>query len=124
MKTRKEWFHGRRFVTEVFDDGGGGSSFEPIIIDIGDIYNMSSGEEWSFNGNFPSDPTGKLIMVKYTYGINPGTAVVTDAFKADRNGPSPTPIPFIMFSINRNDTGTIYTYKFMYDVTNNKLYTI
>lgn len=124
MKTRKEWFHGRRFVTEVFDDGGGGGSFEPIVIDLGDIYNMGSGMEWPFTGTFPSDPTGKLIMVNYTYGINHGCAIVTDAFKADRNGPSSTPIPFIMFSIHRNDMGTDYNYKMMYDVTNNKLYTM
>ena len=125
MKTRKEWFHGRRFVTEVFDDGGGGGgSFEPVVIDIGDIYSMGSGEEWPFTGTFPSDPTGKLIMVKYKYNINPGTAIVTNAFKADRNGPSSTPIPFIMFTIARNDMGTDYVYKFMYDVTNNKLYTL
>lgn len=124
MKVRKEWFHGRRFITEVFDDGGGGGGFEPVVIDIGDIYSMGSGEEWQFTGTFPSDPTGKLIMVKYKYNNNPGTAIVIDAFKADRNGPSSEPIPFIMFSIHRNDMGTDYKYEFMYDVTNNKLYTI
>lgn len=123
MKTRKEWFHGRRFVTEVFDDGGGGG-FEPVVIDLGDIYSMGSEMEWPFTGTFPSDPTGKLIMVKYTYNGNPGTAIVYNAFKAERNGPSPTLKPFIMFTIARNDMGNDYVYKLMYDVTDNKLYTI
>lgn len=61
MKTRKEWFHGRRFVTEVFDNGGGGGSKPEYVIDISG-YDLEQNPDIPVT-NFPTSDIGNISFI-------------------------------------------------------------
>lgn len=126
MKTRKEWFHGRRFVTEVFDDGGGGGGgFEPVVIDIGNMYNYSDGDEVTFTGTIPEGPTSKLFLINATYTYQSekrcfvGTGSRTTV-KSSGTGYANDPILIIGFSLP--DVNQTTDMRLIYDYTTQKMY--